>query len=121
MEEKKSWRITMGRLQMQRQWNRFVAVFNALGSETHGMTPEAASVLAQACTETLKNPNNGYRPLKTGTSPLINTVIDIPVAFKGCPTFWNIDFNNLRAKITNDGCNYVLAHQNVFSLLAGLI
>lgn len=111
----------MGRLQMQRQWNRFVTAFNALGSETHGMTPEAASVLAQACAEVLKNPNAGYRSLQAGTPLFVGSVVDIPIAFSGCLNFWDIDSNNLRAKVTNDGCNYVVTHMSVFSLLNGLI
>lgn len=111
----------MSRLQMQKQWNRFVTAFNALGSETYGMTPAAASVLAQACAEAMKNPNDGYRSFQTGTPLVASSTVDIQIDFAGCLSFWEFDFNNLRAKITDAGCDYVVTHMNVFSFLNGLI
>jgi len=107
--------------QMRIRWQSFVAAFDNLGSERLGMSPEGASVLAQACVEFEKDNTKGFRPLKTGTPPCATGMVDIQTVFAGCQHFWTVDLKVLRAQVTRDACDYVVQHQVVFSLLNGLI
>ena len=108
--------------QIRSQWQSFVVAFDDLGSERLGMSPEGASVLAQACVEFETDHSKGFRPLKTGTPPMCaRSIVDILTEYASCRHFWAIDENWLRAQVTQDACQYVLKHQAVFSLLNSLI
>jgi len=111
----------MTSVQMRIQWQSFVAAFDNLGSERLGMSPEGASVLAQACVEFENDKAKGFRPLKTGTLLCVNGVIDIQTEFAGCRHFWTIDTEHFCAQVTQEACDYVVKHHDVFSLLNGLI
>ncbi len=52
--------------EVRERWNKFVAAFNALGDETRGMTPTAASVLLVAAVEYEKDNTKGYQPISAG-------------------------------------------------------
>ena len=104
------------------KWNRFVAAFNALGTETRGMTPKAASLLLFAALEYVKDNTKGYQPIPAGVPGFAlcsqdDLPVDIRTEYLGCPEFWDIDMNYPRAKITEAGVTYVDAHFDVFSIL----
>lgn len=111
-------------VELRKKWNEFVVAFNALGAETRGMTPTAASFLLLAALEYTKDNTQGYRPIKAGVPEFAmfsedGLTVDISRDYYGCPEFWDVDVNNSRAKITKAGVDYVEAHLNdVFMILA---
>ena len=111
-------------VELRKKWNEFVAAFNALGAETRGMTPTAASLLLVTALEYTKDNAKGYQPIKAGVPGLAlfsedGLTVDISRDYYGCPEFWDVDVNNCRAKITKAGVDYVEAHLNdVFMILA---
>lgn len=104
-----------------KRWNRFAAAFNALGEETRGMTPTAVSVLIPAAAEYTCDSSKGYQPLSAGVPSFVvysaDKIVDIRCDYSGCPEFWDIDVNYMRAKITQAGVDYINSHLDVFSIL----
>ena len=104
-----------------RQWESFVNAFNALGDETRGMTPTAASLLLAAAIDYVNNAS-GYRPIPAGR-PLLTRysrdgdIIDIRRDYSRCAEFWDIEMNLTRARITQAGVDYVSQHMDVFGIL----
>jgi hypothetical protein len=107
--------------EVRKRWNRFVDAFHALGAETRGMTPAAASVLLVAAAEFASDNSKGYQPLLAGVPRFaafsVNRIVDIRCDYFGCPEFWDVDINYQRAKITQAGVDYVNLHFDVFNIL----
>ena len=110
-------------VEARERWNKFVAAFNALGDKTRGMSPAAASVLLVAAAEYESDNSKGCQPLSAGVPGFAvfsaNKIVDIRHDYFDCPEFWDIDINNLRAKVTDAGVAYVKEHMDVFSVLLG--
>ena len=110
--------------EVRERWNKFVTAFNALGEESRGMTPTAASVLLVTAAEYESDNTKGYQPLQAGVPGFaalsVNKVVDIRNDYIGCPEFWAIDINNLRAKITDAGVGYVKDLIDIFNILHGV-
>ena len=108
---------------VRKNWNEFVAAFNALGDETRGMTPTAASVLFSARLGYEQAGFNGYQPIPAGVPEFAlcsgAKMVDIRYEYSGCQEFWDIDSNNPRARITQSGIDYVDKHIDVFMKLSG--
>ena len=47
-------------VEVRERWDKFVAAFNALGAETRGMTPTAASLLLVTAAEYENDNSKGY-------------------------------------------------------------
>ena len=109
--------------EVRERWNKYVAAFNALGDETRGMSPAAASVLLVAAVEFDSDNSKGYQPLSAGVPGFAifsaNRIVNIRHDYFDCPEFWDIDVNNLRAKVTDAGVTYVNDHIDLFSILLG--
>lgn len=109
--------------EIKKRWNKFVNAFNALGTETRGMTPAAASVLLSAASEYESDNLKGYRPLITGVPSFAvfskNKMVNVKQDYMGCSEFWAVDINYSRAKVTEAGVAYVNRHMDVFSVLLG--
>ena len=108
--------------EVRKRWESFVVAFNALGSETRGMTPAAASLLLLAALDYVKDNTGGYQPIPAGVPGFAlctqdGLTVDIRNDYLGCSEFWDIDMNYPRAKITEAGVAYVNAHFDVFSIL----
>jgi len=107
------------------EWNQYKRAFEQLGLETRGMSAIAAAALAEAAAAYYQDHKKGYQLLNAGPpayacfdgKPL--SIIRIPDDYPGCQDFWDIDLNNLRAKITTPGVEYVKKHADVFQLLLG--
>ncbi len=108
--------------EVRERWNKFVAAFNALGEETYGMTPTAASVLFVAESEFESDDRKGYRSLQTGVPNFAvfsndGKIVDITCDYSDCREFWDVDVNNFRARITQAGIEYIKKHLDVFQIL----
>lgn len=108
-------------VEARKKWNSFVAAFNALGTETRGMSPAAASVLLVAAAEYERDNAKGYQPLQAGVPGFAifseDKIVNIQYDYYGCREFWDIDCNFMRAKVTEAGVAYVKNHMDVFSVL----
>jgi len=107
----------------KRKWLEFVAAFSALGDETLGMTPAAASLLALSVAEYMRDPNKGYpldagAPIYAAASEFGGPMIRVPDEYP--PGFWSIDRDYVRAQVTAAAQAYILSHIEVFALLSGL-
>ncbi len=104
------------------QWNAFVNAFNALGDETRGMIPTAASLLFYTAIDYLKDGSRGYQPIRAGR-PLCSRysrdgdIIDIIRDYSKCAEFWDVEMNLTRVRITQAGIDYVNKHIDVFRIL----
>ena len=87
------------------------------------MTPAAASVLLVAAAEFDSDNSKGYQPLSAGVPEFAifsaNKIVDIRHDYPDCPEFWDVDINNLRAKVTDAGVAYVKGHLDVFNIVLG--
>ena len=108
--------------EVRKRWENFVVAFNALGAETRGMTPTAASLLLLAALDYVKDNTGGYQSIPAVVPEFAmcsqdGLTVDIRTDYFGCPEFWDIDMNYPRARITEAGVAYVDAHFDVFSIL----
>lgn len=110
----------------RKKWDEFVAAFKALGDETYGMTPAAAYQLAAAAVEYEADKTKGVRAQKLGAviwaqgAEYGGPVVRIPEDYFAALGFWNINQNCFNAQVTQDACDYILKHIEVFQLLDGL-
>lgn len=109
-------------VEVRKRWESFVVAFNALGAETRGMTPTAASLLLFAALEYVKDNTKGYQSIPAGVPEFAicsqdGLTVDIRNEYLGCPEFWDIDMKYPRARITEAGVAYVDAHFDVFNIL----
>lgn len=109
--------------EVMKKWTEFVAAFNALGDETLGMTPIAASVLFSARLGYEQAGFNGYQPIPAGVPGFAlcsgEETVDIRYEYSGCKEFWDVDLKHLRARITQSGIDYVDKHIDIFMKLLG--
>ena len=105
----------------RKRWQKFVCAFNALGVETRGMLPEAASVLLVAAVDYEKDNDKGFQPIPAGVPGFAifsgATTVDVRFDYSGCQKFWELDLNYMRAKITDTGCEYVKKYRDIFGVL----
>lgn len=110
----------------RKHWRNFVAAFRALGNKTCGMTPAAAYQLAAAAVEYGADKTKGVRAQKLGAviwaqrAEYGGPIVRIPDDYSDCLEFWDVNPSHFNAQVTQDACDYILKHIEVFQLLNGL-